>query len=286
MPVRFQQPRPHRRHDPVRAGFTILASLLLAFILLPLVTTLARTRPGDLWQTLTDAQVLEALGISFSAGAWATLLAMLGGVPLAYLLARHSFPGKRWVEGLVNLPLVVPHTAAGIALLMVFGQRGLLGQWFARVGISFVDTTAGVVVGMCFVSLPLLVSAARQAFASVDPELEAMAQTEGATHWQAFWYVTVPLAWRGILAGALTMWARAISEFGAVVILAYYPKTMPVLVFERFEGFGLAAAMPVAALLLIASLMVFLVLQALLSPSQTKDKSTGSADGESAPMSH
>jgi molybdate/tungstate transport system permease protein len=108
--------------------------------------------------------------------------------------------------------------------------------------VQFVDDVPGIVVGMLFVSLPFLVNAAREAFAQVDPELERQAETMGASRWQAFRYVTLPLARRGILAGALLMWGRGISEFGAVIILAYHPKIVPVLVYERFAGFGLAAA--------------------------------------------
>jgi molybdate/tungstate transport system permease protein len=163
----------------------------------------------------------------------------------------------------VNLPIVVPHTAAGIALLMVFGRQAPGGRLLEPLGLRFVDQTPGVVMGMFFVSLPFLVNAAREAFAGVDPELERMAQLQGANHWQVFFYITLPLAWRGILAGAVMMWGRGISEFGAVVILAYHPKIVPVLVYERFAGFGLSAAQPVAVLLILASLLVFVLLQAL-----------------------
>ena len=160
-------------------------------------------------------------------------------IPLAYLLARRRFRGKRWVEAVINLPVVIPHTAAGVALLMVFGRRGFLGQWLAPLGVTFTDNLGGIVVAMLFVSLPYLVNLSREAFALVDDELERVALTDGASPWQAFWHVTLPLAWRGVLGGAVMMWARGISEFGAVVILAYHPKIVPVLVYERFEGFGL-----------------------------------------------
>jgi len=260
-----QQPRRQHSHDPLVVVFAAAGSLLLLFVLLPLATTLLGTPLADLWALLSDRQAISALGLTFYAAAWATLLALFSGVPLAYLLARFDFAGKRWVEGLVNLPIVVPHTAAGIALLLVFGRRAGLGAAFGRLGVAFVDTTAGIVVGMLFVSVPFLVNAAREAFELVDPELERMAQTQGASRWQAFRYITLPLALRGILAGALVMWGRAISEFGAVVILAYHPKIMPVLVFERFEGFGLSAARPLAVLLILASLLVFVLLQTLLS---------------------
>jgi molybdate/tungstate transport system permease protein len=230
------------------------------------VSTIAGTSPQALWQAFTDQQVLSTVCLTFYAAAWATVLALCTGVPLAYLLARYSFPLKGWIEGIVNLPIVIPHTAAGIALLMVFGRRGPIGAPLRLFGLEFTDALPGIVVGMLFVSLPFLVSAARESFETVDPEMEAIALTMGASRWQAFRYVTFPLALRGILAGAVMMWGRGISEFGAVVILAYHPKTVPVLVFERFEGFGLSAAQPVAAILILASLAIFALLRAFAMP--------------------
>jgi molybdate/tungstate transport system permease protein len=219
-----------------------------------------------LWVTLSDIEVQAALAVTFYSATWATLLALFSGVPLAYLLARYDFPGKSWLEGTINLPIVVPHTAAGIALLMIFGRQAPIGRLLGAVELSFVDAIPGIVIGMLFVSLPFLVVAAREAFALVDPDLERVAETEGASRWQVFMYVSLPLAWRGILAGAIMMWGRGISEFGAVVILAYHPKIVPVLVYERFAGFGLAAAQPVSVLLIFASLIVFILLQSLLVP--------------------
>jgi molybdate/tungstate transport system permease protein len=250
--------------------FAAAAALLLFFVLLPLLSILLGTQPAALWQSLTDAEVRAALGLTFYAAAWATALTLVTGVPLAYLLARYDFPGKVWVEGLVNLPIVVPHTAAGIALLTVFGRQAPAGRLFRSVGLRFTDEVPGIVVGMLFVSLPFLVNAAREAFALVDPDLEQVAATEGASRWQVFVYVTLPLAWRGVLAGAVMMWGRGISEFGAIVILAYHPKTVPVLVYERFVGFGLSAAQPVALLLVLVSLVVFVLLQTLLVPRRGK----------------
>ncbi|MBS1196062.1 MAG: binding-protein-dependent transport system inner rane component [Actinobacteria bacterium] len=256
-----------RRRRPV--GFTVgmaaAASLLLLFVVAPLLSLLLGTAPAALRKTLLDEEVLRSLALTFTSGAWATVLALLTGVPLAYLLARRNFPGKRWVEGVVNLPIVVPDTAAGIALLTVFGRNGMAGRALAPLGIGFTDATAGIVVGMLFVGLPFLVGGARQAFEGVDPELEEMAAADGASQWQAFTRVTLPLAWRGIASGSVLMWGRGISEFGAVIILAYNPKIVPVLVYERFTAFGLEGGRPVAVLLVIASLAVFVALRVLVT---------------------
>jgi len=250
-----------RKRASLEIVFSFLGSLLLLFILLPLFSTLIETTLRGFWLSFTDPEVLRAVGVTFGAAAVATALAMLGGVPLAYLLARRHFRGKAWVEAIVNLPIIIPHTAAGIALLLVFGRYGLVGKWLTPFGITFTDQFGGVVVAMLFVSLPFLVNMSREAFALVDEELEKVALIDGASPWGAFFHITLPLAWRGVLSGAVMMWARGISEFGAVVILAYHPKIVPVLVYERFNGFGLDAAHPIATLLIVVSMAVFIFLR-------------------------
>ena len=239
--------------------FSLLGGALLLFLVAPLASTLFRTTPAAFWDALRDPEVQASIRLTFLAALAAVVLGIFGGVPLAYLLARRSFPGRGLVQAIVNLPLVIPHTAAGVALLMVFGRQGAFGQAFARIGVTFTDTAAGIMVAMAFVGVPFLVNASREAFAQVDPEYELAALTDGASHWQAFWHVTRPQAWRGVMTGALMMWARGVSEFGAIVILAYHPKVVPVLVYERFEGFGLAAALPVATILILCALVVFVL---------------------------
>ncbi|MDR3576568.1 MAG: ABC transporter permease [Anaerolineaceae bacterium] len=244
--------------------FSLAGAMLVLFIVLPLVSTLLSTSPFAFIQALGDPEIGSSLGLTFAASGIATIFGLLTGLPLAYLLARASFPGKRLVESIVDLPIVIPHTAAGIALLLVFGSEGILGKGFASIGLIFTDTLAGIVVAMAFVSLPYLVNLCRESFALVEPEMERAALVDGASPWQAFWYVTLPQAWRGVLSGVLMMWARGISEFGAVVILAYNPKIVPVLVYERFEGLGLTAAQPVALLLILVVLAVFILLRSSL----------------------
>ncbi len=246
--------------------FGIAAGLLLSFILLPLLSTLFSSSPALLWQTAADGEVQAAIALTFYAAAVATLVALFTGVPLAYLLARHDFPGRQVVEGVIDLPVVVPHTAAGVALLMIFGRQGLLGKPLQPLGIRFTGSVSGIIAALLFVSLPFLVDAAKEAFRAVDPRLERVARTLGATPWEAFWRVSLPLAWRGILAGAIMMWARGISEFGAVIILAYHPMVAPVLLYDRFETFGLRYALPVAAILVTVSLLIFIVLRFFSRP--------------------
>ena len=251
--------------------FSLAGSLLVFFVVLPIVSTLLATTPAAFLASFGDPEVLHSIGLTFGAAAIATAIAFTTGVPLAYLLARRKFRGKRLLEAVINLPVVIPHTAAGVALLLVFGRRGLIGQWLAPLGITFTDNLGGIVVAMLFVSLPFLVNLSREAFGMVDEELERVAFTDGASLWQAFWHVTLPLAWRGVMGGAVMMWARGISEFGAVVILAYNPKIVPVLVYERFEGYGLDAAQPIALLLILVALVVFILLRLALLSDKKQD---------------
>ena len=241
--------------------FSILGGLLILFVVLPLVSTMLSTTPAAFLASFGDPEVLRSIGLTFGAGAISTVLAFVTGIPLAYLLARHAFHGKRLLEAILNLPVVIPHTAAGIALLGAVDERAI-------VGITFTDNLAGIVVAMLFVSLPFLVNLSRESFAMVDEEYEKVAYTDGASHWQAFFSVTLPLAWRGVLGAAMMMWARGISEFGAVVILAYHPKITPVVVYERFEGFGLDAAQPIALILILVALAVFISLRLVLLPEK------------------
>lgn len=246
--------------------FSALGSLIIIFVVLPLISTLLSTTPIAFLNSFSDPEVLKSIGLTFGAAAISTFLALFTGVPLAYLLARRNFRGKRLLEAIMNLPVVIPHTAAGIALLLVFGRRGMLGRWLSPLGITFTDNLAGIVVAMLFVSLPFLVNMSRESFALVDEEYEKVAFTDGASKFQAFIHVSLPLAWRGVLGGAVMMWARGISEFGAVVILAYHPKIATVLVYERFNGFGLEAAQPIALLLILVALFVFILLRLALLP--------------------
>jgi molybdate/tungstate transport system permease protein len=247
--------------DRLRRVFAGLGLLLVLFVAWPLLRTVAGTSPVIIWETLLEVEVRRAILLTFFSSALATLIAFVAGVPLAYLLARVEFPGKKLIEGIIDVPIVVPHSAAGIALLMVFGRRSLLGQAFGLFGIRFVSSVPGIVIAMLFVSLPFLVNSARGGFEAVDPRLERVARTLGASPWQTFRRISFPLAWRSILSGMVLMWARGLSEFGAVAILAYHPMVAPVLLYERFESFGLTYARPVATLVVLICLVTFVALR-------------------------
>ena len=232
-------------NNRMRLTFFLLGLLIFLFIVIPLAKMIFSSASDAqiLWETILDPEVTGAIGLTLYAALIATLVGFFLGVPLAYLLARHNFTGKRLIEGLIDVPIVVPHTAAGIALLFVFGRRFAIGEAFQSLGIEFVDSIAGIVIAMLFVSIPFLIDSAKEGFKKVDVRLEKVARTLGASPWQAFFRISFPLAWRSILAGNIMMWARGISEFGAVIILAYHPMIAPVLVYERFETYGLDYAL-------------------------------------------
>lgn len=255
--------------------FLILALAMLVFILTPIIKTCFSSSPGTIWKTLLDDDVYLSILMTAFCGLLATMVGLVLGVPLAYLLARHDFCGKRLLESLIDVPIVIPHSAAGIALLFVFGKQQIFGQFFYEIGLRFVDTMAGVVVAMMFVSVPFLIDSTRDGFKSVDVRLEKVARGLGASPWRTFWRVSLPLTWRSVVSGSIMMWARAISEFGAILILAYHvpffgehPAVAPVLIFERFNNFGLDAARPIAVLVIVISLIAFVALRMLTNKEE------------------
>jgi len=249
--------------------FSVLGACIVLFLLVPLLKMLVSSPVGELREALADAEVRRAIALSLTCALWATLLGALLGVPLGYLLARRSFPGKHFIEALVDVPVVIPHPVAGIALLLVFGRHYFGGQFFSRFGLAFIGDVPGIVVAMVFVSSSFLVNSARDGFRHVDPRLENVARTLGYGPLRTFFFVTVPLSWRNLLSGAIMMWARAISEFGAVVIITYNPKVASLLIYDRFTTYGLKYALPPALGLVVLSLSVFALLRAISLPERS-----------------
>jgi molybdate/tungstate transport system permease protein len=253
-----------RKPDSMNIVFILLGALILLFIFLPLITTITSSSPGRLWNTLLQSQVYQSILLTIYAALIATLIGTFLGVPLAYLLARHNFRGKGILEGLIDVPIVVPHSAAGLALLFIFGRKCLLGKAFSPIGISFVDSVAGVVIAMLFVSVPFLIDSVRDGFKSVDPRLEKVSRTLGASSWQTFFKISLPLAWRSIFSGSILMWARGMSEFGAVLMLAYWvtdffgisAQVAPILVADSFN-IELGYCQALTALVILIALILF-----------------------------
>ena len=248
----------------------VAGALALFFVMtIPVGALVLRGGWAGLRQLGADGELRSALWLTTAAATAATVLAMLLGTPLAYLLARERLPGGSVVAALVELPLLIPHPVAGIALLLAFGRASPIGGALATVGLQVVGSPLGIGLAMLFVSAPLYVSAARESIARVDRRYEDVARTLGDSQWRAVRRVTLPLAGRGLLAAAVVMWARAVSEFGAIVILTYNPKVASVLSYDRFTTFGLDAALPVAAVLVLLAVVPLLVLRSLRSGAST-----------------
>lgn len=241
----------------------LAGSFLLLFLAAPLAELVGVGGAEGLKRLASDAELRGSLLLTALCATAATVIGVLTATPLAYLLARRTFPGRALLAAILDLPLLIPHPVAGIALLLLLGRESAVGGAALEIGLRIVGTPIGIVAAMLFVSAPLFVSGAREAFAKVDPRYEGVARTLGDTPWRAFHRVTLPLAGRGLLAAAVVMWARAVSEFGAIVILTYNPKVVSVLSYDRFTSFGLSEALPVAAVLAILALIPLTVLRAL-----------------------
>ena len=236
---------------------------LVAFgvVLFPLIHLATEDSAQTLWRTFVRPEVRDALWMSLASSTLATLVVGLWGIPLAYALARVDFPGKRWVESLVDVPILVPQSVAGVALIVLLGPGSILGGVLESLHLPISGSLAGVVIAQVFVASPFLIKTTMTAFESVPLRLELASRSLGASPAATFWRISLPLASRGILVGATLAWARAISEFGCIVLFASSPVTAPVLVHTEFLRAGVSESRPIAVLLLVICLWVFVMLQ-------------------------
>jgi molybdate transport system permease protein len=242
-PARSDAAVRHRRRvgrERLPLGALILAIIAIAFFALPFVGLLWKAPWGDAWSILTSESSLTALRLSLWCSSWATVLALVFGTPLAWLLARISFPGRGLVRALCTLSMVLPPVVAGVALFYALGRRGLLGQYLDRwFGFTLPFTTNGVIVAQAFVAMPFLVITVEAAFRQLDTRFEDAARTLGASRWYVFRRVTLPAIRPGLIAGAVLAWARALGEFGATITFAgNFPgrsQTMPLAIYLANE---------------------------------------------------
>ncbi|MDQ2890997.1 MAG: ABC transporter permease [Gemmatimonadota bacterium] len=254
-----------RRHAVAHlANWTaaVLGAALLLFLAVPILLLVVLGAAG-VPSALHDRETLRALEITFIAATTATTIAALCGTPIAYALSRRNFRARTVFAAVIDLPLLIPHPVAGIAILLLVSRNTAFGSALIDMGVRVVGSPAGIVAAMLFVSAPLFVSGAREAFSRVDRRYEFVGRTLGDTAWTAFRRVTLPLARRGLASAAIVTWARSVSEFGAVVVLAYNPKVVSVLSYERFTTGGLRDALPIAATLVLVSLVPLIALRAL-----------------------
>lgn len=235
-----------------------LALILLFFILFPFIGIISKIDIPVLADTIKEKEVITSVFLTLRASMWATLSALIGGIPLGYILARKNFPFKKIVEGLIDLPVIIPHTAAGIALLSVWGRNSFPAR---LTGLNIMGSEVAVSIAMFFVSVPFLVNSVKTGFSMVDPRYEKTAVSLGATPWQAFRTISLPMIKKSVFSGSIMMWGRGISEFGAVVIIAYHPMTAPVLIYERFTNFGLKYALPVTVIMIAVALIIFVIMK-------------------------
>lgn len=261
-----------RASRPGRAGRLpwaafVPAAVAVAFLALPVLAIVRRAPWSDLPHLLGQGGLdgaRTALRLSLVASLSATAIAIVLGIPLAWVLARHPFPGRRFVRSLVLLPMVLPPVVGGVALLGAFGRNGMLGGWLESwFGVRLPFTTAGAAVAEAFVSLPFLVITAEAAFRNLDTRYEDAARTLGARPLKVFVRVVVPLAWPGILAGVVLAWARALGEFGATITFAGntpgQTRTMPVAIFLAYQGNeGQALALSLVLVAISVSVLVAL----------------------------
>ncbi len=255
------------QHNRSFALLLLASSPLLLFLSVPLLALILRITPAALLSTLFTPQVAQAIALSMTTTLATLCIALVAGTPLGFLLARYRFPGYTLVDTLVDLPLVLPPAVAGIALLMAFGRRGLLGSTLADLGIEIAFTWTAVVLAQSFVAIPFYVKYAKSGFGSVNRTLEQAARLDGASNFQTFRYVTIPLSWGILLTGMIMAWARAMGEFGATIIFAgNYPgrtQTMPLAIYLGFE-LDLDIALTLSVILMSISFAVLFVVKRIL----------------------
>ena len=260
---------PVKQREPFFYMTVSCGVMVMAFILLPLIELMTAPSLAMLKETIQDKDVVRSIWLSIYTAGAAALIAFVFGTPLAYLLARSDFRGKRLIESIIDLPIVIPHPVVGIAILSVAGKNHWLGQILHEIGLRVMGSVTGIITVLTFVGLPFYINTVKDGFESVSPRLENVSRSLGASMVGTFFRVTFPLAWRSMVIGLIMCCARAISEFGAVVVVAYHPMTAPVMIYERFEGYGLKYSQPVALWLVAVCLVLFLVLR-MLTLSKTQ----------------
>jgi molybdate transport system permease protein len=251
-----------------RRSLGAVAALFALFLVLPVLTLVVRAiLDGALRVAIESPVVLDALRLSLVTTAISLVITVTLGLPLAFVLARRQFRGKGLVEAIVDLPIVLPPSVAGLALLLVFGRRGLLAAPFTLLGISVPFTTVAVILAQVFVSAPFFIRSARTGIAGVDRDLEDAARVDGASERQVFRAVTVPLARVALAAGLTMSWARSLGEFGATIMFAGnvegQTQTLPLVVYGEFQGGNLDASIAAAAILVLAAFSVLVAVRVL-----------------------
>ncbi|HET7656921.1 MAG TPA: ABC transporter permease [Bacillales bacterium] len=254
----------------------LAGAIMSAFLLLPVLSVYLETAPSHIIQNLTTPTAIDALQLSVLTTFLSLLTILLLGTPLAYFLAYTTFPGKRIIEVILQLPVVIPPAVAGVGLLLAFGRYGLLGRYLASFGIEIGFSTSAVVLAQTFVAAPFYVQAARTAFAGLDPSLLFASRTLGATRARTFFRIVLPLAMPGLITGAALSWGRALGEFGATIMFAGnlpgVTQTLPLAIYSAMQS-DLGVAITISALLItVGFALLLLVKTAELLPKRKKQQ--------------
>jgi len=241
------------------ATFFLLSVLLLAFIVIPILVLYSFTSVTGLFSNFLNGDFLNVLEVTFVAGLISTAILAILGIPLAYMMAREHFPGKNIIQAIVDLPLVIPDTVAGLIIFLTFYSGGVLGAPLSHAGLNFVDTLPGIVVAMMFVGAPFIINTARAGFTSFDPKLERVAMSLGAGRFRTFLSVSLPLNLEGIWNGLVITWAKGVASFGSIIIIAYFPVIAPTYIYSQFLLSGIPASAVAAGGFLLITLAIFIV---------------------------
>jgi len=265
--VVFSEPKYDTDRKPVRklgCAWWILSVPLLVYILLPILALFLSTSPKELLENIQQPEVYQAIYISLMTSTAAAGITVVFGIPFAYMMARKEFRFKRLVDSALDIPIVLPPAVAGLALLMVYGRRGLIGGWLDSVGLQIAFTPVAVIMAMIFISAPFFIKSATIGFGNIEPELEQAASLDGASQWYIFRTITLPLSRIALLGGLVLTWTRALGEFGATIIFAgNFPgitQTMPLAIYLGFE-LDMEVAITLSVILILISFFTLVLLK-------------------------
>jgi molybdate/tungstate transport system permease protein len=267
---------------PVRFVFVLsaLSGLLFFLLVSPILSLIGSSSIFGLTLAITNTEALSAIGLTVYTSGLTAAVAVLLGVPLGYLLGKYNFRGRTIIDSIIEIPLMIPHTVAGIALITIFGSAELVGGLFYNYGFRMTNDVTGIVITLVFVSATYTVKQVEEAIKSLDPKLELVSRSLGASSTFTFFNVTLPSIWRSVVTGAILTWARASSEVGALFIMAYYPAVASILVWNLYAGYGLResisngvvlspGAVNVAALMIFINLGIFVLFKLVQRRRQT-----------------
>ncbi|WP_245521884.1 ABC transporter permease [Staphylothermus hellenicus] len=257
-----------RRIEGFLLVFIAVSSLGILLILSPIIALFISVDPetfSQVWlqDNVFSRQAYPALLLTIQASITSTLILLVIGIPTGYLLARYSFRGKQLVEGLIDVPLMIPHTIVGIMILLAYGHNGLFDDLPRVLGFSVENSFWGIVAAMLFVSFPIMIDTLKLGYEKISVSLELVARSLGANRWVTFAKITLPLLLPNIIVGFLLSWARALSEVGSILIVAYYPKTINVLIYEWFNTYGLKYTTALSSIVVLLSLLAFIGIRVL-----------------------